>query len=250
MGKYIKKFATHAEYQSYISGSGAFLPNVSTCDDQPTHVHYNPEPLYRTISGDPYCNGYDKYVDVDSQVSYDNGRTWETTATTATLVERDSADCGYVNDKLVVTYDVRSTTEDTALFDRSYGSSIVGIEIDGVELQTVQNTYRFSTTGEHVVKYTFNNPAEIGSLCFKPESVNLYITKYEIPETITYIGYNSLCSSKDKYDVVVYSTTPPSTSNYIFGPGNVDKIYVPEESVDEYKNTEHWSYYSDKIVAM
>lgn len=250
MGKYIKKFTTHAEYQSYISGSDAYLPNVSTCDDQPTHVHYNPELMYRTVSGDPFCNGYDKYVEVESQVSRDNGATWETTATTQVLVEKNSADCGYVNDKLVVTYDVKSTSEDTALFDLSYGSSIVGIEIDGVELQTVQNTYRFNTTGEHVVKYTFNNPAVIDNNCFKPDSVNLYITKYEVPETITYIGYYSFNSSEDKFDIVMYSTTPPSISFNICDVDKVNNIYVPAESVDEYKNTEYWSNYRDKIVAM
>ena len=52
------------------------------------------EPQYRTTSGDPYCTGYDKYVDVYSQVSYDGGSTWRTTATTPTLVEASSIDCG------------------------------------------------------------------------------------------------------------------------------------------------------------
>lgn len=53
------------------------------------------EPQYRTTSGTPYCQGYDKYVDVYSQVSNDGGQTWTTTATTPTLVESDSEDCGY-----------------------------------------------------------------------------------------------------------------------------------------------------------
>lgn len=52
-------------------------------------------PQYRTISGDPYCNGVDKYKDVYSQVSYDGGSSWETTATTLTLIQAKSADCGY-----------------------------------------------------------------------------------------------------------------------------------------------------------
>ena len=52
-------------------------------------------PQYRTISGDPYCNGVDKYEDVYSQVSYDGGSSWETTATTSTLIQAKSADCGY-----------------------------------------------------------------------------------------------------------------------------------------------------------
>lgn len=51
---------------------------------------------YRTTSGTPYCDGVDKYVDVYSQISYDGGTTWETTATTTTLVELNSADCGYM----------------------------------------------------------------------------------------------------------------------------------------------------------
>lgn len=52
-------------------------------------------PQYRTISGDPYCTGVDKYEDVYSQVSYDGGSSWETTATTATLVQAKSTDCGF-----------------------------------------------------------------------------------------------------------------------------------------------------------
>ena len=201
MGKYLKEFETHAEYEAYINGSEAILPNVSICDDQINHVHYNPY----------------KPLDVD---------------------------------RLTVTYDVKSTSEDTALFDTDYGSGITSVEIDGVELQTVQNTYRFDTTGEHVVKYTFSNPTEIDENSFKPDSVSLYITKYEVPSTITYIGYYSFNSSEDKFDIVVYSATPPSISYAICDIDKVDKIYVPAESVDEYKNTDKWSTYSDKIVAM
>ena len=57
------------------------------------------EPQYRTVSGSPYCSGetgYDKYIDIYSQVSYDGGSTWETTATTAVMVELNSEDCGYI----------------------------------------------------------------------------------------------------------------------------------------------------------
>ena len=248
MGKYIKKFATHSQYESYINGSDAYLPNVSTCDDQPTHVHYNPEPLYRTVSGDPFCNGYDKYVEVESQVSYDNGRTWETTATTQVLVEKNSADCGYVNDKLTVTYDVITTEEDTALFDSHYGSSIVGVEIDGVELSTVQNTYRFNTIGEHTVRYTLHDPSSISANCFRPDGTALRITKYYIPEEITSIEYDALQTSLDSLDIVVYSNTPPEIAYSIGNESDINKIYVPAESVDIYKA--EWSRFADKIVAI
>ena len=50
---------------------------------------------YRTgeTSGETYCNMFDKCVDVYSQVSRDYGNTWETTATTTTVVEAASPDC-------------------------------------------------------------------------------------------------------------------------------------------------------------
>ena len=53
-----------------------------------------PEIITRTTSGIPYCDNYDKYVDVYNEVSYDGGQTWEISSTTATLVEGCSDDCG------------------------------------------------------------------------------------------------------------------------------------------------------------
>ena len=41
MSLYLKQFNTHAEYDSYINGSGAILPNVSICTTE-GDVHYNP----------------------------------------------------------------------------------------------------------------------------------------------------------------------------------------------------------------
>ena len=48
MSLFLKKFSTHAEYNSYINGSGAILPNVSICTTE-GDVHYNtssPTPLH------------------------------------------------------------------------------------------------------------------------------------------------------------------------------------------------------------
>ena len=41
MGKYLKLFEQHAQYEAYIGGGGAVLPNVSYCIDN-DEVHYNP----------------------------------------------------------------------------------------------------------------------------------------------------------------------------------------------------------------
>lgn len=49
---------------------------------------------FRKTSGTPYCTGQDQYVDVYDQVSSDYGVTWETTATTAELLDECAPVCG------------------------------------------------------------------------------------------------------------------------------------------------------------
>ena len=48
MGKYLKQFDTHQQYEAYTADTSNFiLPNVSYCIDTPNEVHYNPyvEPI-------------------------------------------------------------------------------------------------------------------------------------------------------------------------------------------------------------
>jgi len=54
MSIYLKQFSTHSEYEQYINGSDAILPNVSVCTTE-GDVHYNPYV-------DP-CKQYD-YVEI------------------------------------------------------------------------------------------------------------------------------------------------------------------------------------------
>ena len=100
--------ATNCTYQwvSGVTSNGTFTKNPSMSSwsigesgipSGWTVKDYGIE--YRTISGTPYCSGssgYDKYINVYSQVSHDSGGTWITTATTPTLLEANSEDCGYV----------------------------------------------------------------------------------------------------------------------------------------------------------
>jgi len=91
-----------------IDGDGT-MPIVLKEQDDPSCYH----PIYRwvqtedticidtstidvrTTSGDPYCNGYDKYVDTTTEQSFDGGVTWEFVSSSTTLVETDSEYCGY-----------------------------------------------------------------------------------------------------------------------------------------------------------
>ena len=64
------------------------------CSGTPTPT---PTPIYRTYSGTPYCDGYDKYVETVYQVSYDSGSTWQNISSPEqVLVEHNSLYCDYV----------------------------------------------------------------------------------------------------------------------------------------------------------
>ena len=79
MGKYLKKFENHSQYENYMDGGGVALPNVSYCVTE-GDVHYNPF---------SYANEYLTFVakesgtftftpQNDNVISYstDGGETW------------------------------------------------------------------------------------------------------------------------------------------------------------------------------
>ena len=178
----LRKFANEAEF----SAATLNYPAVSWIESDDT-VHYNlsgsTPPQYRTISSSTYCSGthgVDKYVDVYSQVSYDGGSTWETTATTPTLIEQNSADCGFAtrtvsgtpyctgSDLYVVTsaqtsYDggMTWTTTSTAETLVESGSSQCQSPTPTFEWVTANNSFNTSTP---VYEITANDEYYAGSI--------------------------------------------------------------------------------------
>ena len=74
MGKYLTKFDTQSEYETYIGGQNAILPNVSYCEDQ-KGVHYNPYvPIPRLTKMFVRTNegGYTYIVDEEGKVLVGN----------------------------------------------------------------------------------------------------------------------------------------------------------------------------------
>lgn len=146
-----------------------------------------PSPQYRTTSGTPYCTGYDKYVDILDQVSYDGGSTWETTATTTTLLEHNSTDCGYVEEKMRLLY--------------ANGGVYTGA-CDG------SNT-RLTTGNTHPAGYTYTamTSAVIGS-CVKYMDSGVFkgctsLSSCTIGSGVTSIGYSAFsgCTSLTSIDI-------------------------------------------------
>ena len=88
-------FITH--YSKECGYQGDVAITVTNADGFTRYYEPCDQSVYRTVTGTPYCSGatmHDKYVDTYYQVTYDDGETWVTTATTTALLETESLDCG------------------------------------------------------------------------------------------------------------------------------------------------------------
>ena len=84
MTKYLKRFDTHSQYEEYINENDAVLPNVSICDDNIDHVHYNPvaKPIKAIKFSCDGSNGVyleDEWATYNPNLEYSyDGKNWTT----------------------------------------------------------------------------------------------------------------------------------------------------------------------------
>lgn len=163
---------------------------------------------------------------------------------------------------LTVKYNIVDTTNEVTLFNGGGGSSSSGSSssesggggalpttmiVDGVE-ETPINTWRFETTGEHIVQYTFeDNTVPQG---FIDDNIGT-ATEVIVGTDITSISSEALnCVSLTS--ATCLSTTPPAIGDSLsFGGSRLSyPIYVPAESVNAYKAATHWSSLETRIFAI
>lgn len=76
------------------------------------------------------------------------------------------------------------------------------------------------------------------------------IETIRIPASVTHIYNGAFLSCSGLSSIMVESSTPPSGSIQMFVNTNNCPIYVPSESIEEYKSTRYWSDYVDRIQAI
>ena len=172
MGKYIKLFETHSEYQTYINGQDKVLPNVSYCEDN-NDVHYNP------------------WTDPRLIVKYN--------------VEDDS------NPTMLYTCisDGGMTLNGAAMFDKV---ELDGIDLSISDLDTAQGTYQLSEgehTARYTLKDPTLIGVEI--IDMNTQQINIGATFFQctaisevnIPNTVTTIAQNAFASCTSLTNVVI-----------------------------------------------
>ena len=237
MGKYLKQFDTHQQYEAYTAYTETFIkPNVSYCIDTPNEVHYNPleceeTSVYEVIGTPSYPSEVDgadtsfemtvnyKRTDTDSACteavtegtdtvvveigtnpSTSGSRTVSGTVTwNGNEIEYNVTQSKYVA-KIITKYNVTDTSNPTKIGYNKYTSGFSTIEIDGVVQPSVVSAYTFSTTGEHTVKYTLTDPTSIGNYAFNN---CISLTSIDIPNNVTTIGSFAFagCTSLTSIDI-------------------------------------------------
>ena len=214
---------------------GKFLKKFETDSDR---VEYE--------GSENYLEPYVSYVEGDNTVHYNKPK--ET--------------------RVVATFNVTSASEPTKI---GYNvSNVDKIEIDGVLLDSVVNSYTFDTLGEHTIMYTLKDSTDLKNVPYMscpnlvsitiPEGVtnigsNAFaycsnLTSVTIPDSVTNIGISAFGDCKSLTSVTVEATTPPTLGESAFQGVSGCKYYVPAESVDAYKTAEGWTYYASKIQAI
>ena len=76
------------------------------------------------------------------------------------------------------------------------------------------------------------------------------VKKFDIPQSVTTIGVNAFTYCTNLSVFICRAITPPTIASSFTGSSADLKIYVPDDSVEAYKQASGWNKYAEKIFAL
>lgn len=132
----------------------------------------------------------------------------------------------------------------TSAFDR--------VIVDGVELVMADNLQQTLNAGKHLIMW-HPTSTSLAQNNLPQVAVDSYVTnvRTNLPASITNVaGFAMWGRPLGNCSVFVSrATTPPTCGNYSIAL-SAAMIYVPDESVNNYKAAAGWSQYADRIVGL
>lgn len=117
-----------------------------------------------------------------------------------------------VETMVVGVFDVTTTSSSTFIFNGGVASQFTQVFVDGVQMASVSNKYKFNTLGHHTVKYILANDAELAASSFNgcPNLSEVFI-----PASVTSIGQDAFrnCTRLSKITVDGENTKYDSRDN-------------------------------------
>ena len=175
---------------------------------------------------------------------------------------------------IAVEYSVADASQEVQLYSNEYRTfSVTGMSVDG-ESVTPSNTYRFSTSGNHIVRFktsdtdlegTFsgltsvinaNVGVNIGGDGNMSRGVFMYCSNLlnvkfaPFSTNFDSWSYSMVYECTSLESITFLETTPFMTVPDSFDMTNDCPIYVPSESVNAYKADSVWSTYASRIEAI
>lgn len=132
------------------------------------------------------------------------------------------------------------TTIDENAF--AYSSSLTGITIPTGVTSISNGIFQYCTSLSSVTIPT--GVTSIGEFAFSDCSG---LTSVTIPDSVTSVGRSAFIRCSGLTSVTCLATTPPTIGIIVFDNTNNCPIYVPAQSVENYKSASGWSQYSDRI---
>jgi hypothetical protein len=227
MAKYLKKFETHTEYETYIGGQDVILPNVSYCEDQ-NEVHYNPfvPPFFCKLTLNDGST-------IELEGSGELTQAMVSDQYKDTLVSAEIGDlCSSIGtDAFNLCYNLTNVTipsSVTSIGDSAFKrcSSLSSITIPNGVTSIGTNSFNGCNSLTNIV--IPNSVTTIGNYAFDNCTGNTSIT---IGSAVTSIGENAFSSNLNLQTITSFATIAPTISSYTFeGAKNGGTLYVPSGS--------------------
>lgn len=233
MGKYLKLFQNHTEYEE-AKTSGLTLPNVSPCI-QEAEVHYNPikglikiiiEGTLGEYAPNPPSSPQEDFEIVKMTI---NGNEIE-------YSEEDELPLEYQNTYATVEYYIPEDIKTLIWWSIGQEPNDFKITIpEGIEY--CESFFNSRLPSELILPSTFKGSNSSDILCrYNPNDGASHFVKLTVNATVPpLLGENSI-------SYVTSSSAKYNYSNLV--------IYVPSQSVDAYKAASVWSNYANRIQAI
>ena len=130
-----------------------------------------------------------------------------------------------VETRLIAKFNVTDISNPTRITGYQKQSQFSEIEIDGVIQSSVDWQYTFDTTGEHIIKYTLNDPTTISQSLF---SYCEDLTIMVIPDTITNIESSSFYNCNKLININIPSNVINIGDNAFEYCSNLVSIILPD----------------------
>ena len=193
MAIYLKQFNTHSEYEQYINGSGAILPNVSICKTE-GDVHYNPFVETRVVA---------KFNVTDA--SNPTQLCYNSAVSQFSAIEID----GVAQPSVVSAYTFSTTGEYTVKYTLKDPTSISGYTFYGCSsLTSINIPDNVTSIGGNAFTYcnsltSIDIPSGVTSIGSNTFESCSSLTSINIPSSVTYIGSGAFggCSGLTSIDI-------------------------------------------------